>query len=136
MALDEKFWPLPLDRGSHLMQDVSVTGGSAPGTQEDGGARKQGVCSKGSPTGRRCHHHRDAAQGALHLEVSQNTHPEPPGHLLPTSGPAFLPPGTVESWRSTDTLVRSQGNRILKRQTPLPTLRNPHPGCLCGEGEG
>ena len=76
---------------------------------------------------------KDAAQQALQLEVTQNTHPEPLGHLLPISGQAFLPPGTVESWRSTDTLVRSQGNRILKRQTPLSTLRNPHPGCLCGQ---
>ena len=39
----------------------------------------------------------------------------------------------MESWRSTHTLVRSQGNRILTRQTPLPTLRKPHPGCLCGQ---
>lgn len=51
-------------------------------------------------------------------------HLVPPSPPLSTSGKGEdtrFSPRTVESWQSTDTLVRAQGKRILKRQTPSPT---------------
>ena len=113
------------------MQHVSVTAGSAPGTHGDSWARKQGVCSEGSSTGRLCHQHKGRSPTCSCRWRRIHTQ-SPLATCFPALGKHFSPPGTVGSWRSTHTLVRSQGNRILTRQTPLPTLRKPHPGCLCG----
>ena len=97
VAPDEKLWPLPLDRGSRLMQEVSVTGGSAPRTQGDGGARKQGVCSKGSPTGRLCHHHKGRSPTSLAAGGDAEYTPRAPWPSASHLWASISPPGTVES---------------------------------------
>jgi hypothetical protein len=54
----------------------------------------------------------------VHLEATQKTTPVSSPLRSVFEKRQTLLPGIVESWQFTDTLVRAQGKRILKRHTP------------------
>lgn len=118
---NENLWPLP----SYSQRVLSGAGFVCQGRVrsestwerwdlEQTLTRKRGVCSAGSPTGRLCHHHKGRSPMSTAAGGdTEKTHLVPLGPLLPIFGKGEdtrCSPGTVESWRSTDTLVRTQGH--------------------------